>query len=104
MTVARNAPWTATWTGTSSGSVVIYFDTTDGSNAYTTTCTFDASAGTGTVPAAAFASFPAGSGSFNFYVEASAPPVVAGWAIQFNASSAIVDPTGAGATGNTTYP
>ncbi len=104
MNVPRNAPWIGTWSGASSGSVVIYFDVTDGANAYTATCKFDASAGTGTVPAAAFASFPAGSGSFNFYVETSAAPVVPGWSIHFNASSAVVDATGAGAMGNTTYP
>ena len=103
LNVVRSAPFSATWTGASSGTVVLYFDAVTASNAFSATCTFKASAGSAQVPAAAFADFPAVDGSFNFYVKevgVASPP---GWTIRFTASSAMVDSSGAGATGAASF-
>ncbi len=103
LSVTRSAPFSATWSGASSGVAVLYFEATTSSNAFSATCTFKAGDGTAQVPAAAFADFPAGEGSFNFYVKevgVASPP---GWTIRFTASSAMVDSAGAGATGAATF-
>ena len=69
------------------------------------TCNFAASAGTGEILVAALDEFPAGvSGRAPTFVETSSTPALADWNIHFNATSAIVDATGAGAQGNTSYP
>ena len=99
LSVMRSAPFSATWTGASSGQVVLYFDAATGANAFSATCTFEASALKAEVPAAAFADFPAQDGTFNFYVKQAAVASPSGWTVRFTASSAIVDPTGASATG-----
>jgi hypothetical protein len=103
LSVTRSAPFSATWTGASSGLVVLYFDAATSSNAFSATCTFKASDGKGEVPAAAFADFPAIDGTFNFYVKEAAVASPAGWQIRFTVSSAIVDPAGASAVGSTTF-
>ncbi len=103
LSVTRSAPFSATWTGTSSGQVVLYFDAATGANAFSATCTFDASALKAEVPAAAFADFPAQDGTFNFYTKQAAVASPPGWTVRFTASSAIVDPTGASATGYATF-
>jgi hypothetical protein len=101
--VVRSAPLVATWTGASSGVVVLYFDITTSSEVFAATCTFQADADTATIPAAAFAEFPAGTGFFNFYVMNSSAVSATGWAIRFSASSAIVDPSGGAAIGSATF-
>jgi hypothetical protein len=69
LSVTRSAPFSAMWSGVSTGLVVLYFDAATGANAFSATCTFKASDGKAEVPAAAFADFPAASGTFNFYVK-----------------------------------
>ena len=103
LSVARSAPFSATWTGASSGVVVLYFDAATGANAFSATCTFKASDGKAEVPAAAFAEFPAIDGTFNFYVKEAAIASPPGWTIRFTVSSAIVGPDGASAIGSTTF-
>ncbi|MBK6696043.1 MAG: hypothetical protein IPG50_28110 [Myxococcales bacterium] len=103
LAVTRSAPFTATWAGVSTGSVVLYFEAATGSNAFTATCTFPAADTTASVPAAAFAEFPAGEGTFDFYVRQSAPAATDGWSILFTASRALVGPDGMGATGYATF-
>ena len=101
--VTKSVDFSATWTGASSGQMVLYFDAADGSMAYTSTCTFNASDGKATVPAAALAPFPKGSGTFNFYVKEVANAIAGTWSIKFTASSAVVGTKGAVATGSTDY-
>ena len=101
--VTRSATFAATWTGTSSGLVVLYFDAATSSNAFAATCTFAASAGKGDVPAAAFADFPAVAGTYNFYVKHSSTAAPAGWSIRFTASSAIVGGAGESAVGSASF-
>jgi hypothetical protein len=103
LSVTRSAPFSATWSGASSGLVVLYFDAATGANAFSATCTFQASAGKAEVPAAAFAEFPAIDGTFNFYVKEAAVASPPGWTIRFTVSSAIVDPAGASAIGSATF-
>ncbi len=103
LSVTRSAPFSATWSGTSSGLVVLYFDVATGSNAFSATCTFKASDGKAEVPAAAFADFPAIDGTFNFYVKEAAVASPPGWTIRFTVSSAIVGPAGASAIGQATF-
>ena len=103
LTVKRSTGVTAMFSGTSSGVVVLYFSTTSASKAFAATCTFDASAGSGSVPAAAFADFPAGAGTFDFYVKASAVVMPAGWEVHFTASKALVDPAGIALAGDATF-
>jgi hypothetical protein len=103
LTVKRSTGVTATFSGTSSGVVVLYFSATSASMAFAATCTFDASAGSGSVPAAAFADFPAGGGTFDFYVKQSAVVMPAGWEVHFTASKALVDPAGIALAGDATF-
>jgi hypothetical protein len=87
----------------SSGNVVLYFDIATASKVFAATCTFKAGAGSATIPAAAFADFPPGTGFFNFYVSESSLASVPEWAIRFTASSAIIDPAGQSAIGSATF-
>lgn len=103
LVVKRNAPWSATWSGATNGQVVFYFEATTPSNAHSATCTFDAKAGKGDVPAAAFADFPAAAGSFDFYVKEAAVASPSGWAIRFTVSSTMVAPSGEGANGSASF-
>jgi hypothetical protein len=63
LTIDRTQDFTATWTGGGVGKVYLYVSGPSGSNA-TIACGFAASAGTGSVPAAALAMLPAGMGAF----------------------------------------
>ena len=101
--VTRSSGIEATWTGASSGEVVLYFDEAASSNAFSTTCTFPASAGKGTIPAAAFADFPSGAGTFNLYVKTVAVLTPADGYVRVTASSLLVSATGAGASGDSTF-
>ena len=103
LTVMRSAGLTATFTGVSSGDVVLYFDATGGSAAYSATCTFKPSAGTGTIPAAAFADFPAVEGTFDFYVKADTSGGPPGWDVRFTVTSALVDGAGSVLAGRATF-
>ncbi len=103
LTVTRSMPFTATWSAATSNDVVLYFDTTSGSSAYSVTCTFKASDGMAQVPAAAFAGFPAGAGTFNFYAKASSTVTPAAWTVRFTATSSLVVPSGDQATGQVTF-
>ena len=103
LTVKRSTGVTATFSGASSGSVVLYFSATSATMAFALTCTFDAAAGGGTIPAAAFADFPAGNGTFDFYVKQTGTLVVAPWEIHFTASKAVVDPAGIALAGDATF-
>jgi len=103
LTITRSAGVTATWTGASSGVVVLYFDVATSTNAFTATCTFDVAAGTATIPGGAFADFPAGDGTFDFYVKESVVVTPPGWYVRFTASSAIVDGNGAALAGRATF-
>lgn len=106
LSVARATPFSATWSGEpvgGAGEVVLYFDIATGANAFSATCTFKASAGAGEVPAAAFSDFPAGSGTYNFYVKQTSTVTPADWSVRFTASSAMVGPGGAGAEGSASF-
>lgn len=103
LTVKRSTGVTATFSGTSSGVVVLYFSATSASMAFSATCTFDAAAGSGSVPPAAFADFPAGGGTFDFYVKQSSIVMPAGWQVHFTASKALVDPAGIALAGDATF-
>jgi hypothetical protein len=107
LTVKRTNGVTATFSsavsGAAAGSVVLYFSATSTTMAFALTCTFDASAGGGTIPAAAFADFPAGPGTFDFYVKQTSRVVVAPWDIRFTASKAVVDPAGIALAGDATF-
>ena len=103
LAVTRSADLAATWAGTSSGQVVLYFDAAESTKAYSTTCTFSAKDGKATVPAGAFADYPKGAGTFNFYVKEVATTSAIGWSIKFTASSAIVSGAGASATGSVDF-
>jgi hypothetical protein len=104
LTVARDAPLTVSWTGASSGSVIVYLDIATPNKAYTVTCTYKPSDATGQVPAAALGMLPAGAGSYDLYVIERASPSVPAWKINFAASSSMGDPAGHAATGNVTFP
>ena len=103
LTVSRSGGVSAVFNGASSGAVVLYFDIAASSNAFTATCTFDVSSGTARVPASAFADFPAGEGTFDFYMKESVVATPPGWNVRFTASSAIVDASGASLAGRATF-
>ncbi len=102
LTVTRSAGVTATFTGTT-GTVVLYFGLAGTSSAHTATCTFAASAGTGVVPASAFADFGTGTGTFDFYVKEASSASPDGWDIRFTVSKGIVDGSGAVLAGDATF-
>lgn len=87
----------------SRGTVVLYFDAAAGTQAVAVTCSFDAAAGTGEIPPAAFADFPSGGGTFDFYVKETASVAPAGWAVRVTASSAMVDGAGVALAGQATF-
>lgn len=101
--VARAKGVAATWSGTSRGEVVLYFDATNGDEAHAATCIFPASAGAGTVPPEAFAAFPAGAGTFNAYVKTVAVLTPADGYIRLTASSVMVDARGKGTLGDALF-
>ena len=103
LTVTRSAGVSATFSGASSGTVVLYFSATTATKAYAATCSFPGGSGSGMVPAAAFADFPAGDGTFDFYVKESSVAAVAGWEVRFTASKAVVDPAGEALAGQVTF-
>jgi hypothetical protein len=107
LTVKRSSGVAATFTsagaGAAAGSVVLYFSTTSTTMAFALTCTFDAAAGSGTIPAAAFADFPAGPGTFDFYVKQTSRVVVAPWDVRFTASKALLNPAGIALAGDATF-
>jgi hypothetical protein len=103
LTVTRSTGVSATFSGASSGSVVLYFSSATATKAYAATCTFPAASGAGVVPAAAFADFPAGDGTFDFYVKESSVAAVTGWQVHFTASKAVVDPAGEALAGQATF-
>lgn len=103
LTVSRSSGVSATFSGASSGVVVLYFDIAASTNAFTATCTFDVSSGTARVPAGAFADFPSGEGTFDFYMKESVVAAPPGWSVRFTASSAIVDASGASLAGRATF-
>jgi hypothetical protein len=101
--VPRDKPFAATWTGASSGNVVLYFDIATSTEAFALTCRFDPSDGTGEVPAEALAHLPAGTGSFNFYVLEQTSATPGEWKIGFSASSTVVDGSGSATTGYASF-
>ncbi len=103
LTVTRSAGVSATFSGASTGTVVLYFSAATATKAFTATCSFPASAGSGVVPAAAFADFPPGDGTFDFYSKESSIAAVSGWEVHFTASKALVDPAGEALAGQATF-
>ncbi len=103
LTVKRSTGVNATFSGASAGSVVLYFSATSSTMAFAATCTFAAVAGTVSVPAAAFADFPSGDGTFDFYVKESRVVRPSGWEVHFTASKAVVDPAGIALAGQATF-
>lgn len=93
--ITRSAGFSATFTGSSSGVVVLSFGATTATSAHIATCTFDVASGSATVPPAALAGFPAADGEFDFFVKQSEKARVNGWEVRFTATSALVDATGA---------
>jgi hypothetical protein len=102
LTIKKSAGLTAKFAGPR-GTVVLYFDAAAGTQAVAVTCTFNASAGTGEIPPAAFADFPSGGGTYDFYVKETATVAPAGWAVRVTASSAMVDSVGAALAGQATF-
>lgn len=90
LNVAKSGGVRATWTGTSSGEVTLYFDAAKTSEAVSATCTFDAALGAGDVPAAAFADFPTGEGTFDFFVKKVASATAGSVEVKVTTSSALV--------------
>lgn len=101
--VTKSAGVSATFTGASSGKVVLYFSTTDAMAAYSVRCKFPASAGTAKIPAEAFQDFPTGDGFFDFYVEERSDVAPSGWQIHFTATKAVVDASGTALQGAATF-
>ena len=64
VTIQRSQDFSASWTGGGAGKLYLYVSGPSGSGA-TVSCGFDASAGTGKIPAAALSMLPAGMGSFS---------------------------------------
>jgi hypothetical protein len=94
ITVTKSAGLTATFSGASSGKVVLYFSATTATNAYSARCKFPATAGTAQIPAEALKDLPVGDGFYDFYVEERADVAPPGWNIHFTASKAVVDSAG----------
>lgn len=103
LTVTRGAGVTATFAPAASGTVVLYFDAATQTNAYSLTCTFPATSGSGVIPAAAFADFPAGGGTFDFYVKEVSEVAVDAWRLRFTASTAMVDAAGSALAGEAVF-
>ncbi len=66
--IPRNAPLLVTWTGGTVGTVTVSAFVGVGAETSIVQCSYDASAGTGTVPTAALGTLPAGMGSFSVSV------------------------------------
>ncbi len=101
--IDRTKPLDVAWTGSSAGVVIAYFDLADRDTARTLTCSFDASAGRGTIPVAAWAALGAGDGTFSLYAKNSTTVPATGWSIAWNMSTTLVDAQGIAALGRVTY-
>ena len=101
--VTRSAGITASWTGTSAGVVVVYLDAAGGASAYAATCSFPASSGSGVVPAAALADFPAVAGTYSIYAKTVAVQTPADGYLRATASTLLVNAGGAGAAGDAQF-
>jgi hypothetical protein len=103
LTVTRSMGLRVMFSGASSGDAVFYFDANTAQSAVAATCAFKAIAGAGEIPAAAFAGFPAGAGTFDFYVKETVTAMPAGVRVRFTASKAIIDSAGAPQYGSATF-
>ncbi len=100
--VPRRRPLSVVWTGASSGNVIVYLDVVAASTAYTLTCTYAPSDGSGEVPSAALSLLPAGAGTFDLYVLERVAAVVPAWSINFVATSSMQNSAGRAGLGQVT--
>lgn len=99
-TIPRSANLSVAWTG-GTGTLRAFFFVTGGSTWIS--CSFPASAGSGTVPATALAKLPAGGGTLYFDTSSSAQKVVGEWGLYAYASHQAVTPTQTTASGLATF-
>jgi hypothetical protein len=102
LVVTKATGLAAKFSGTQ-GTVVLYFGAAAGTKGASATCSFKAESGVAEVPAAAFADFPSGPGTYDFYVKETATVAPAGWAVRITASSALVDGAGSIIAGDATF-
>jgi hypothetical protein len=104
LVIARGADMSVTWTGGTAGTLfVIELAATDPDHAYIIECTFDAAAGNGTIPAAAFTDTPTGDGILNAYGRSKSATTSDGWAISATASTPVLNASGAYVNGHVTF-
>lgn len=99
LSVNRAADLHVMWSGSSSGTVVIYFATTSASEVRTLTCRFSPAAGSGHITKEALATLIPGDGFFDMYVEEQVKPTVKDWDVSFTVSTSTNDGAGASMTG-----
>ncbi len=88
-TVSRSAPFTVSWSGGTTGSVVIDLFSQQGTApSADVSCTFSASAGSATIPASTMRQLISGSGSIRVWATSTATQTVADYAVTVSASSA----------------
>lgn len=101
LAVSRTQDLTVTWTGGAGGKVQVAL--IGATIASTLLCRFEASAGTGTIPAAALAMLPAGNGGFAMASIADTEQDTGDWAIDVSAYFNAVWPDDSIVSGGTTY-
>lgn len=83
VTISRASDYTLTWTGGTSGRVDVGASSAGNNTAYVF-CDFEASAGTGTIPAALLSMLPAGQGGIGITGWASTSKQVSDWGLYFS--------------------
>jgi hypothetical protein len=93
--LARDADLTVTWTGGTTGEVVVLFGTMATDDPNEVECRFQANAGQGIVPAAALGMLPAGDGYFSVASRHVTPLPAGTWTVRVKAESDAVTSDGA---------
>jgi len=100
--VSRSAPLPVAWSGGMVGKAFVVLSATGGGRSVIASCTFDESAGSGTIPASVTGKLVAGNGSLAVYGYASTETLSGDWGFIFNAQFPAVTPAGATAVTQTT--
>ncbi|MBW2528799.1 MAG: hypothetical protein JRI23_31780, partial [Deltaproteobacteria bacterium] len=106
VTIPTSNPLTVTWTGGSSDEVHLRLSGNDGTNSASVLCTYTASAGTGTVSAAALGNLTSyGTGAISIATDASTTIDVSGWQVLLwlNSPGATSSSPNGRAAGQATY-
>ena len=104
LNIARGTDLTLRWTGAGNTTLDLTLGNNPGAGSYSSvTCSFPASAGSATVPAAALATVPAGPGLFVLFITNTTPFAAGGYDIKLKASASPLGSSGLPASYQATF-